>query len=116
MQQQADEKAKILKTTHLQPAGEELKSRISGGGKALSSKAKSMKAAARSSATSAALTRSSKVRLFSYCCFKRVSIVYVFSRPEAESAQQQRRLPRAKQRKQKQRPLRVAALWGARPS
>ena len=90
MQQQAAEKAKILTTTQRQPAaaGEELESRISGGGKAVSSKAKSIKAAARSGATSAASTRSSKVRLFSYCCFKRVSIVYVFSRPEAESAAQ----------------------------
>ena len=71
IQQQAAEKEKILKTTQRQPApGEELESRIGGGGKAVSSKAKSIKAAARSGATSVALTRSSKVRLFSYYCFK----------------------------------------------
>ena len=71
IQQQAAEKEKILKTTQRQPApGEELESRIGGGGKAVSSKAKSIKAAARSGATSVALTRSSKVRLFSYYCFQ----------------------------------------------
>ena len=63
MQQQAADKAKILKTTHRQPAaGEGLESRPGGGGKAVSSKARSIKAAARSSVTSTALTRSSKVR------------------------------------------------------
>ena len=60
LQQQAADKAKALKGA----PREELKSRAEGGGgKAVSSKAKSIKAIARSSATSA---KSSKVGLFFY--------------------------------------------------